>query len=132
MPLREEKHRHTARGKRCVSDATTRTFPDTLSMVPSVLRSAIDGDTASRRFSPTWGTSRRRRCRFDRIDGRRGYEPGNCRWATATEQNYNKRNTLRFVDLNDQPLTAKEIAHCLAMPRDVVYYRLAGGRYGRA
>lgn len=69
---------------------------------------------------------------IDRIDGRRGYEPGNCRWATATEQNHNKRNTLRFVDLNDQPLTAKEIAHCLAMPRDVVYYRLAGGRYGRA
>ena len=27
---------------------------------------------------------------LDRIDNDRGYEPGNVRWATATEQNLNK------------------------------------------
>lgn len=29
---------------------------------------------------------------LDRIDGARGYEPGNCRWATAVEQNRNTRS----------------------------------------
>lgn len=35
---------------------------------------------------------------IDRIDGRRGYSPDNCRWATVTEQNRNRRN----VRLNEQ------------------------------
>jgi len=30
---------------------------------------------------------------IERIDNARGYEPGNCRWATAAEQSRNKRNT---------------------------------------
>lgn len=28
---------------------------------------------------------------LDRIDNERGYEPGNCRWATAREQRLNQR-----------------------------------------
>lgn len=28
---------------------------------------------------------------IDRIDNEKGYEPGNCRWATVTEQNRNQR-----------------------------------------
>jgi hypothetical protein len=31
---------------------------------------------------------------LDRIDNSKGYEPGNCRWATRTEQQRNRGNML--------------------------------------
>ena len=39
----------------------------------------------------------RRRLEIDRIDNNRGYERGNLRWATRSEQNYNKRCNTRVI-----------------------------------
>lgn len=35
---------------------------------------------------------------LDRVDNDRGYEPGNCRWATTADQNRNKSDTLAIED----------------------------------
>lgn len=46
---------------------------------------------------------------IDRIDGSRGYEPGNVRWATLLEQANNK-TTNRLVDYRGQRLTIAQAA----------------------
>lgn len=44
---------------------------------------------------------------IDRIDGSKGYEPGNCRWATAKQQQLNLKNNVR-LDFDGKSLTAGE------------------------
>ena len=44
---------------------------------------------------------------LDRLNNDLGYSPDNCRWATAKEQNSNKRNNLLF-ELNGEICTLKE------------------------
>lgn len=48
---------------------------------------------------------------LDRIDGSKNYEPSNCRWATITQQNRNKGDTLLIeLDGSVKPMSvwAKE------------------------
>jgi hypothetical protein len=46
---------------------------------------------------------------IDRIDGTKGYVPGNLRWATAKEQAYNRKTTIQ-VEWNSEKLSFKEFA----------------------
>lgn len=63
---------------------------------------------------------------LERIDNARGYEPGNCRWATVAEQNRNSRRN-RVLTLNGTSKTIMDWAAQTGIPFATIWSRL---RYG--
>lgn len=61
---------------------------------------------------------------IDRLENDKGYEPGNCRWATRTEQNIN-RKSVRLIEFNGESLTATQWARKLGISKATMYERLA-------
>ncbi|WP_055693344.1 hypothetical protein [Streptomyces prasinopilosus] len=60
---------------------------------------------------------------LERIDNDRGYEPGNCRWATVIEQARNKRSS-HLVTFRGQTKTIIEWSELLGLNYDTVRGRL--------
>lgn len=64
---------------------------------------------------------------LDRIDTDKGYEPGNCRWATATEQQNNKKNT-KYVTYKGETDSVANWARKLGCGYFQLYDRLRPNR----
>lgn len=64
---------------------------------------------------------------LDRIDNARGYEPGNCRWATLSEQARNKRNN-RFIEAFGERRCMEDWRALLGVSHAMLFRRLASGQ----
>lgn len=63
---------------------------------------------------------------IDRIDGKLGYSPSNCRWVGwITQMNNTTRN--RFIELNGEKHTLSEWSRLRGIPKSTIYYRLNKG-----
>lgn len=63
---------------------------------------------------------------LDRIDNSGSYSPDNCRWATPTEQQANRKRT-KFLTYNGETLPMSEWARRVGMRNKNLYMRI---RYG--
>jgi hypothetical protein len=60
---------------------------------------------------------------IDRIDTNGNYTPENCRWATAVEQNRNKRSN-RVIEHDGKRMTLVEWSEVTGISRELIYARI--------
>ena len=65
---------------------------------------------------------------LDRIDGNKGYEPGNCRWADISVQASNRKAGLVTTVINGKVITAKQFAELVGISHAAALNRIRRGR----
>lgn len=63
---------------------------------------------------------------LERREGDRDYEPGNCKWATRTEQQCNRRNN-SLIEWNGERLPVAEWSRRTGIKAVTLYHRIARG-----
>jgi len=63
---------------------------------------------------------------LDRIDNDKGYEPGNCRWASHKENSRNRRDNVRLTH-NGETMTISGWAERLGVRNTVIHGRIKAG-----
>jgi hypothetical protein len=64
---------------------------------------------------------------LDRIDNDKGYEPGNCKWATRREQRRNSRQALTLLELNGVVMAVVDWSRTLGIGHTTILMRLKRG-----
>ena len=63
---------------------------------------------------------------IDRIDGKQGYYPDNCRWSDWVEQANNRSNNVRIL-FGGELLTKSEVAKKIGISSSLLHYRINNG-----
>lgn len=67
-------------------------------------------------------------CTLDRIDNNSGYDPNNCRWATAMQQRKNQR-TCNRISFNGRTMVLTDWARFLGINELTLSYRIAVAKW---
>lgn len=77
-------------------------------------------------FLADMGERPSKRHSIDRIDVNGSYTPGNCRWATSSQQQRNKKNTT-MIEFNGELRVMAEVAEIIGIPLRFLHNRRASG-----